>query len=248
MAIANDALGYCKQLFNHAIKLDLMGLNPASAFTFRDAGGLEKSRDRALNEDELKYFLKVARENSKSFSRDNYIACLLLVTLGVRKSELCEAKWDEFDLENRIWRLPAARSKTNVGFDIPLDPRVIEWLNELKIRAIDSIYVFPNRRAGSKPHMGADTLNRAITKLFGKETGKKKQPPNLMGNVEHFTVHDLRRTCRTLLAQLGVQGHIAERCLNHKLKGVESVYNQYDYFEERKKALNQLTEKVVNLI
>jgi hypothetical protein len=50
------------------------------------------------------------------------------------------------------------------------------------------------------------------------------------------------------LAQLGVQGHIAERCLNHKLKGVESVYNQYDYFEERKKALNQLTEKVVNLI
>ena len=247
MSIANDALGYCKQLFNHAIKLDLMGLNPASAFTFRDPGGLEKSRDRALNEDELKYFLKVARENSKSFSRDNYIACLLLVTLGVRKSDLCEAKWDEFDLENRIWRLPAARSKTNVGFDIPLAPEVTKLLNELKIRAIDSSYVFPNRRAGSKPHMGADTLNRAISKLFGRETGKKRQPPNLMGNIEHFNVHDLRRTCRTLLAKLGVQGHIAERCLNHKLKGVEGIYNRHDYFEERKEALEQLAKNVMVL-
>lgn len=40
--IANDALGYSKQLFNHGIKLDLMNFNPASAFTFRDAGGVEK--------------------------------------------------------------------------------------------------------------------------------------------------------------------------------------------------------------
>ncbi len=244
MAIANDALGYCKQLFNHAIKLDLMPLNPASAFTFKDAGGLEKSRDRALSEDELNQFLKVASENSKSFSRDNYLACLLLVTLGVRKSELCEAKWEEFDLEGSIWRLPATRSKTKVGFDIPLSPVVIEWLQELKVRAIDSDYVFPSRRAGSKPHMGSDTLNRAISKLFGHEAGKKKQPPNLMGDMEHFAVHDLRRTCRTMLAQQGTPGHVAERCLNHKLKGVEAIYNKHDYFDERRVALTSLAEKV----
>ncbi len=46
------------------------------------------------------------------------------------------------------------------------------WLNGLKVR-------------------GADTLNRAISKLFGHEADNKKQPPNLMGDMSHFTVHDL---------------------------------------------------------
>lgn len=86
-AISNDALGYCKQLFNHCIKLDLLGANPASAFTVTDAGGIEKSKDRALTIDELKFFFQKARENRDSFSRDNYLVCTLLVVLGVRKGE-----------------------------------------------------------------------------------------------------------------------------------------------------------------
>ena len=96
--------------------------------------------------------------------------------------------------------------------------------------------------------MGPDTLNRAITKLFGHEAGKKKQPPNLMGKMPHFTVHDLRRTCRTLLAKQGTPGEVAERCLNHKLKGVEGIYNQNDYLEERRVALNKLAVTVKSVI
>lgn len=246
--IANDALGHCKQLFNHGMKLDLLQGNPASAFTVRDAGGIEQSKDRALNEDELKQFFRIARENNTSFSRDNYLACALLVCLGVRKSELCEAKWQEFELEKRLWHLPKERSKTNVGFTIPLAPEVMIWLEELKIRGFGSPYVFPSRRSSNKPHMGADTLNRAISKLFGREPGKKKQPPNLMGDIPHFTVHDLRRTCRTLLAKQGTSGHVAERCLNHKLKGVEGIYDQYDYLAERSEALNKLSGRLQKII
>jgi integrase len=246
--IANDALGYCKQLFNHGIKLDLLSSNPASAFTVRDAGGVEQSKDRVLENEELAEFFRIARENSTSFSRDNYLACALLVCLGVRKSELCEAKWEEFNLEEGLWHLPAERSKTNVGFTIPLAPEVLNWLEELKIRGFGSEYVFPSRRASKSPHMGPDTLNRAITKLFGHEAGKKKQPPNLMGKMPHFTVHDLRRTCRTLLAKQGTPGEVAERCLNHKLKGVEGIYNQNDYLEERRVALNKLAVTVKSVI
>ncbi|NYT60718.1 hypothetical protein H0A66_00035 [Alcaligenaceae bacterium] len=51
--IANDALLYCKQLFNHGIKLDIIVSNPAFAFSVDDAGGIEKSRDRALTLEEL---------------------------------------------------------------------------------------------------------------------------------------------------------------------------------------------------
>ena len=188
-----------------------------------------------VRQDWLGIFLKTAKKHFKQFGQDNYLAVLLLVCLGVRKSELCEAKWEEFDLDAAVWTLPAARSKTSVGIEIPLAPQVIEWLNELKVRACGSEYVFPSRRSSKSPHMGSDTINRAISKMFGRERRQSKHPKNLMGNMEYFTVHDLRRICRTLLAKLGVSSHVAERCLN-------------DYFEERKEALCQLSENVSDLI
>jgi len=246
--IANDALGYCKQLFNHGIKLDVIDNNPASAFSFTDAGGVEKSKDRALSMDELEKTFRIFSENHDSFSRENYLACALLVTLGVRKSELIEAPWQEFDLNISTWKLPKERSKSGVEITIPLPTAATNWLKELHVRAFDSPYVFPNRRVSKRPYMGADTLNRAITKLFGHEAGKKKQPPNKMGDMPHFTVHDLRRTCRSLLASNGVPGHIGERCLNHKLKGIEGVYNQYDYFDERQEALEMLAKTLEKII
>ncbi|NYT83203.1 tyrosine-type recombinase/integrase [Alcaligenaceae bacterium] len=245
---ANDALMYCKQLFNHAVKLDLIASNPASAFAVDDAGGIEKSRDRALTTEELAFIFKIFREESDSFTRDNYLACALLVLLGVRKAELTEARWSEFDLEEKVWYLPQERSKSRVAIDIPLPDLAIQWLNELKVRAFGSSYVFPNRRASKMPHMGSDTLNRAISKLFGREPGRAVQPENKMGDLEHFTVHDLRRTCRSLLASLGVPGHVAERCLNHTLKGVEGIYNRHDYFNERREALELLARKLAPLM
>lgn len=244
--ISNDALMYCKQLFNHGIKLDVVGANPASAFQVDDAGGIEKSRDRALTLDELSHAFKVFKENPQSFTRDNYLACALLVLLGTRKSELCEAKWNEIDLEKAVWELPRDRSKSGVGLTIPLPDLALNMFNELKIRASGSEYVFPSRRRAIKPHMGPDTLNRAIGKMFGIETGKRAKPKNLMGDLEYFRVHDLRRTCRTLLASLGVPGHVAERCLNHKLKGVEGIYDRHDYFDERKEALQSLAMTLNN--
>lgn len=245
---ANDTLMYLKQLFNHAIKLGLVTYNPAAAFTFTDAGGVEKSRDRALTLEEIKHVFKVFRENEDSFTRENYLACALLIVLGVRKTELTEAKWAEFDLEKRCWRLPGERSKSGTEIVIPLPQHAVTWLEELKVRAFRSDYVFPNRRTSKQPHMGKDTLNRAISKLFGKEPGREVQPENRMGDIAEFTVHDLRRTCRSLLAAAGVPGHVAERCLNHKLKGVEGIYDRYDYFDERRKALIKVEKLVASLV
>ena len=242
--IANDTLMYLKQLFRHGMKLGLCTTNPAAPFTATDAGGLEHSRERALTPEEIRHAFEVFRKNISSFGRDNYLACCLFLVLGVRKSELCEALWEEFDLDAAIWDLPAHRSKTGTAISIPLPAQAVEWLATLKGFACGSAYVFPARRASKRPHMGPDTLNRAISKLFGREAGRKQQPPNKMGNLEHFTVHDLRRTFRSLAAAKGVPSHVAERCLNHKLKGVEGIYDRYDYFEERRRAHQKVASTV----
>src|SRR5688572_18334337 len=111
----------------------------------------------------------------------------------------------------------------DAALDIPLVPQVIEALRILKVLAGNSDYVLPKRRLDPRnrvPHVGIDTLNVALSEV---EHG-----------LEHFTLHDLRRTARTHLAALGVRREIAERCLGHKLRGVEGIYDRHDYFKERR--------------
>jgi len=50
------------------------------------------------------------------------------------------------------------------------------------------------------------------------------------------------------LAKIGVEGHIAERCLNHKIRGIEAIYNQHDYFDEIKVALQKLADYLEELV
>lgn len=249
---ANDTLAYCKQLFNHACKLDLATANPASAFKVSDAGGIEKSRERILDINELKIVFSIFREHQHIFTRDNYLAVALLVSLGVRKGELIAAQWQEFDFEKQLWNSPEERSKTGVAITIPLTKSVLNWLAELKVRSAGSEFVFPSRRASKRRgYISDDTLNHALAKMFGMKVDSNKEPyPNLLGNagVEHFTVHDLRRTCRSLLSKEGVSTDIAERCLNHKLKGMPGIYDRHDYFEERKAALNIISELIEPII
>ncbi len=249
--VANDALGYCKQLFRHGIRLDLMKSNPADAFTVQHAGGVEKSRDRALSIKELTTVFQVLRENSDSFTRENYLAFALLLVLGVRKGELIAARWEEFDLKGATWDLPEGRSKTGVAITIPLPDITIGWLEELKLRGYRSEYVFPSRRASKRrAYISDDTLNHALAKMFGQKIRPGEPPENKLGEagIEHFTVHDLRRTCRSLLAAAGVSGAVAERCLNHKLKGVEGIYDRHDYLAERREALQKIADQVGPII
>ncbi|MEE2733635.1 MAG: integrase arm-type DNA-binding domain-containing protein [Pseudomonadota bacterium] len=250
-SIANDALMYCKQLFRHGIRLGLITSNPAEAFNVHQAGGVEKSRHRALNLDELKVVFRVFRENPQEFTRDNYLAVALLLVLGVRKGELIAAKWEEFDFDKALWALPHERSKTGAAITIPLPTQAAEWLQELKTRAYGSDYAFPARRVSKRrQYISDDTLNHALAKLFGQKVRSGSPPINRLGEagIEHFTIHDLRRTCRSLLSSLGIPGHIAERCLNHKLKGVEGIYDRYDYMDERRDALQRLSDLVSQTI
>lgn len=252
-SVANDALDHCKHIFTQAIILNAIDNNPASILKPKHAGGTEESRTRNLEFSEIEIALKVMRSNKDQFTRDNYLAVCLLLTLGVRKCELIAAKWSEFDLDEQVWMLPEVRTKKkSPGLAIGLPNKIIPFLNELKVRACGSQYLFPARRASKRrEYISDDTINHALNILFGipSSTQKKKgvELPNLMqeaGIEEHFTVHDLRRTCRSRLSQLKVPSNVAEKCINHKIKGVEGVYDQWGYFDERSEALNKLANRL----
>lgn len=53
-----------------------------------------------------------------------------------------------------------------------------------------------------------------------------------MGKFEYFIVYDLCRIFCSFVVFLGIVGNVVECCFNYKLKGVEGIYDCYDYFEE----------------
>ncbi|MEN3261377.1 integrase arm-type DNA-binding domain-containing protein [Sodalis endosymbiont of Spalangia cameroni] len=237
-ASANKVLSLIKRMFNYAIRNRYIESNPAIAFSSADAGGQEKSRKRWLSTDELCLLFKTMRY-SQGFNRQNELAIKLLLALCCRKMELCAAKWSEFDFENTIWSLPENRSKTSESIDIPLSSIVIKWLHELKVFSCNSPWILPARlMSDSKnPHIAENTLNLALSKI------RADMPPD----VPPFTVHDFRRTARTHLAALGIDPIVAERCLNHTIKGIEGIYNRHQYLNERRIALDKWSELLVSL-
>jgi integrase len=227
--VANDVLRWTRRMFDYAVKRHMVLYNPAAAFDLSDAGGKEDARSRALSRDELVKLFEAMR-NANGFSMENQLSVKLLLLLAVRKNELVGARVDEFDLKNAVWHLPAERTKTSAAIDIPLAAQAVDALTELIRLGGGSEYLLPARKRQERmlPHIHEGTLNVALSKA---------RP--LMKGVENFTIHDFRRTARTHLAALGVDPHIAERCLNHKIKGVEGIYNRHDYFPERKDALSK---------
>ena len=233
--VANDVLRMLKRLFDYAVVRGMIEVNPAISFGSKDAGGKEQGRKRALSRDELIQFFKALRRG-RGISRENELTFKIILALGVRKMELCAAEWAEFDLKNAVWHLPGIRAKNGDDIDIPLPQPVIEWIEEIRLFAGDSRWLIPARRARTTSHVSRATLNMVMPAVL------KEMP-----DVEPFSIHDLRRTMRTQMAALGIDPVIAERCLNHKIKGVEGIYNRHQYFEERKAALAQWCDLLVAL-
>lgn len=212
--MANDVLRWVRRMFDFAVKRHMVQYNPAAAFNLGDAGGKEEARKRWLTRDELVKLFEAMR-NAKGFTVENALAVKLLLLLAVRKQELTAAKVAEFDLNKAVWHLPAERTKTSAPIDIPLPTPAVECLRKLVALGCSSEYLLPARKRQERmlPHIHENTLNVAMSKV---------KP--LLGDMENFCIHDFRRTARTHLAALGVSSHVAERCLNHKIEGVEGIY------------------------
>ena len=133
-SVSNDVLDLLNSLFKHATQLGLTLNNPASVFSYMDAGGQEEPRTRYLTLEEIKPVYEIFRQHPESFTRDNYLACCLLLVLGVRKNELLQAPWAEFDLTNAVWYLPKNRTKKKYkGINI-IKGFFSESLNDIQIK------------------------------------------------------------------------------------------------------------------
>ncbi len=221
---AGIMLSKLKQVFSYCLRTEKIRVNPIAALRISDVGKPVGVVKRYLSDDEIGAFW-LALEGSRIVHQNKIFIKLLLLT-GCRGVELRKAKKGEFDVKNRTWRVPAENSKTRQPFVRGLSGDAAKLIEEAMSLYPNISQLFPPAIVqGDRPMSAGVLLNMA------------EQLRNEMG-VHDWAMHDLRRTAKTKMSELGIEPHVSEKVLGHKLGGVLAVYDQHSYLKEQQNALD----------
>jgi integrase len=200
-------------------------------------------RDRILSDDELRCFWRATEGQEHPYSR---MARLILLT-ATRRDEAADLQWSE--IQGDTWVVPAARYKTAMDMEIPLSAAAQDVLGSMpKIGTKGWVFTLAgDARIGNFTGRKAklDTLMIAELRKVAAERGEDPEKVTL----PRWTIHDLRRTARSLMSRAGVPADHAERCLGHVIGGVRGIYDRHAFSEEKRaafEALAALVERVLN--
>lgn len=221
---AGIMLSKLKQVFSYCLRTEKIRVNPIAALRISDVGKPVGVVKRYFSDDEIGAFW-LALEASRIVHQNKIFIKLLLLT-GCRGVELRKAKKGEFDVKNRTWRVPAENSKTRQPFVRGLSGDAAKLIEEAMSLYPNISQLFPPAIVqGDRPMSAGVLLNMA------------EQLRNEMG-VHDWAMHDLRRTAKTKMSELGIEPHVSEKVLGHKLGGVLAVYDQHSYLKEQQNALD----------
>jgi integrase len=242
-ALASRVLIHLRAVFNYARKNALwrhrgISSNPADDI---DRPHKPVARVRALNNEEIASFLSAL--NDAPMDTLTRIAITLILVTGQRPNEVSGMRIDELRLsgDNPQWRLPQERTKNGRAHLLPLSPLALRLINGALMfertatspARPNSPFVFPNRDRPEEAPYTKGALSRALRRTLSAG----------VLSIDHFTLHDLRRTAATGLARLGTDRVVISKILNHVSEDNRSVtglvYDQHDYGAEKRLALEK---------
>jgi integrase len=153
----------------------------------------------------------------------------LLILTGQRRGETAEMRWQDINLGDGVWTIPRGVTKNGREHRVPLPRFTIDILTRQR-RLLDSPYVFAGR--GGAAMSGWSKRMRSLASA----------------GVADFTLHDLRRTFRSGLSQLGVDADIAELMLNHARADLVERYDREPRWAERVSAAQGWADRVAGLV
>jgi integrase len=179
----------------------------------------EAARDRVLSDDELRAIWRAGKAGVFGV----YIRFLLLT--AARRNEARLMTWSE--IADGVWTLPASRNKTGLELVRPLSGAA-----QALITGVPRVgqFVFSTGRGGP-----LELIHAKAALVQASET-------------QDWTLHDLRRTARSLMSRAGVPSDHAERCLGHVIGGVRGVYDRHAYRDEMLMAYEKLSALIAGIV
>lgn len=184
----------------------------------------ERARERTLTDDEIRAVWKAADAGEGPFPS---LVKFLLLT-AARRNEAAHMMRNE--LAGTDWVLPAGRNKTGVDLIRPLTAMALSVLDGVP-KLAECEFVFSTD--GRSPISGFSQFKKNFDETCG---------------VTGWTLHDLRRTARSLMSRAGVNSDHAERCLGHVIAGVRGTYDRHAYHDEKRLAFEALAAQVVRVL
>lgn len=239
---ADFCLSLCRRALKWGVRRRIISKNELAGIEAKeDLNITKKSRYRTLTDNELALLL-TALDNANKQRIGHRLMIFLALFYGCRIGELRLAKADDFDLDSGVWTVPPENHKTGNQTNKPiLRPIISEILpivqlaKEMSERA-GSVYMFPTSKGDQFTERGlANFCKPIINFLVSNGTP-----------IEHWTIHDLRRTQRTNMSKITTT-EVAETMLGHKLPGIQSVYDHHDYLDEQAKAYKIWWQKLQRL-
>jgi integrase len=223
LGAANKVLKSIKTFLRWCVGRAVLDQSPAEGVPMP---AKQVARDRVLTDDELARVILAARK----IGPYGGIVELLALT-GQRREEVARLSHQEVDLANRVWTIPKSRTKNGKAHIVHLSAQSMAVLG----------------RAGGP---GALVFSLLGTKPF-QAFGRAKRMLDQLSGVTGWRLHDLRRTCVSGMARLGVAPHVADKILNHQsgtISGVAAVYQRHEFLAERKAALDLWGAHLASLI
>jgi integrase len=221
--MADRVLGILSRIFNwHAGRSDDFR-SPIIRGMARTSNS-ERARDRILSDDEIRAVWRATEAPTGPFPA---LVRFLLLT-AARRSEAAEMRWSE--LSGKDWILPGGRNKTG-----------LELVRPLSDEAMTALAGLP--KIGKGEFVFSTGRGRAFTDY---DHGKKQF--DAACGVTGWTLHDLRRTARSLMSRAGVPSDHAERCLGHVIGGVRGTYDRHEYHEEKRRAFEALAAQIEHIV
>ncbi len=207
---------YCKDVYDLARVTGRAVNNPLDGVhKFLSTGKAENYAHVSL--EELPALLRAIR--SYPHAKDVQLGLRLLTLIAVRPSELREARWEEFDIDKKLWTIPVERKGRKKGLEhlVPLCRQAVEILEELRTLTGAYPLLFPGRSDRTKPR--SDTVFLMALRRLGYE-GRQ-------------TGHGFRHIASTILNEHEFDADHVEAQLSHKAPGVRGIYNKAQYLAQR---------------
>lgn len=233
---SNRVRSYLMAAFNYGLKHDnnpanmgrgvLFGLSDNPVRNIPKQQHAERVGENWLTLPELKHLLATFGDVSGVGELTANLLALIVYTGGQRPYELITARWEHINSIEKTLLVPAEFSKNKREHLLPLTNSALQLLAHIRDNTPASPWVFAQR--DTSKHVLTTTLAKAISRY------REANP-----EFKYFIPRDLRRTCKTLMGEIGISKELRDRLQNHALNDVSSKhYDRYSYLEEKRRALD----------